>query len=339
MEKKITTLSGKFYIRPFRKQDESGVLDLWSQAFGQEMPEKLWRWKYFDNPFGQQILLCLTEDLQPVTMFAAIPYSGLWQGKEVMISHAMDNMSHPSFRGLISGKRGLFVKTVESFLDSYLGGQSGKSIFLYGFPGYRHFRLGQIYLGYDKLYNNVKYLKIELSRKNNNYRLFKGKIEPVEKVDERFDDLNRRYYSFYPLSVKRDASFLHWRFLEHPINDYEIWIARSFLFQKVLGYAVLKTEGNKCKIIDFYMMPDKIRVANFINQLINELAMNGLEEVETWLPEKHFLTEILQSLGFASAAEPLGIVPSAVSRAFHPDLSFRWASENLFYTMADGDLF
>jgi len=78
-------------------------------------------------------------------------------------------------------------------------------------------------------------------------------------------------------------------------------------------------------------------VSAFLARLGAQFAERGIEKVETWLPGNHFLTKAAISAGFRPSEEPLGII--LTGRSFHPSLSLDWASENLYYSMADGDLF
>ena len=86
------------------------------------------------------------------------------------------------------------------------------------------------------------------------------------------------------------------------------------------------------------LIPDSNQMIHaFISLISSELSGMGVKNIETWLPAPHFTSKALIEMGFASLPEPLGIVPTG--RTFDPSLSFEWASENIFYTMADGDLF
>ncbi len=157
MEQKIETNQGVFLIRPFEEGDEEGVLSLWRAAFGREFPRDVWRWKYMDNPFGRLFMLCVTEDGLPVAAYASLPYRARWNGRDVLLAHPVDSMSHPEYRGSVGGRKGLFVRTVHRFLDVYAGPDA--AVFVYGFPGERHFKLGRMMLGYDRLPRGILYLR------------------------------------------------------------------------------------------------------------------------------------------------------------------------------------
>lgn len=335
MERIVNTPKGDFIIRPYRAEDEKGVLFLWNAAFGKEMEPRIWRWKYLENPYGIQIMLCVSEDEIPVAMYAGIPYRSQWKGREIRITHLMDNMSHPAYRGVLGGRFGLFIRTANAFFDHYGGPQ--RSVFMYGFPGKRHFLLGKRILKYSAFPHGVVFLRASVKDLSVTSRLFSGKTGLIHPDDRSLDSIYGQYRPYFPFAADRDSAFLRWRFWEHPEKTYEIWGHRSFFSKALRGYAVVSIEDNKAYLVDIVAPPSNRVIQTFLGQLGTELAASGIETVETWLPKHHFLAKAAISSGFLPSAEPLGIIP--VGRIFDPDLSFPWVSDHIFYTMADGDLF
>lgn len=333
MEKIIETRNGTFVIRPFLPEDEEGVLSLWEAAFGRKMPLSLWKWKYTHNPYGYRIMLCLAKDSLPVAMYSGIPYSSDFADQDATFIHLMDNMSHPDFRGSLSGRKGLFVKTAEHFFDVYGGNHD--SIFMYGFPGARHFKLGKILLKYQSFYEGTSYLEAEpclLLQKNK----WPGiKMEKIAAPGSDFDDLYHQTKTYFPFSVKRDKGFVQWRFFDHPSNVYDVYIFKSF-FNRPRGYAVLSIKEKTACIVDLFCVPEEKKLRMMISELARKLMDSGIEIVQTWMPAGHFFCDCLLRLGFRVSPEPLGFI--AGGRTFWPGLSFEYASENIYYNMADSDL-
>lgn len=334
-EKIVESPKGRFVIRPYRESDEQGALSLWHAAFGKKMSRKLWQWKYAKNPFGRQIMLCVSEEGQPVAAYAAIPYRGRWKGKEVRFSHLMDNMSHPDFRGAIGGRRGLFVRTAEEFYSRYGGPHA--SIFFYGFPGRRHFLLGKRVLKYTALENEPSYLSVQLSEKVAKMIPFKGSVAIRERPDDSLDVLDRTYAQLYPFAVRRNREFLQWRFFEHPEQEYLFYTYETWWRHQSKGYAVVSVHENTATLVDMLLPFAGKDVEDFMARLVHLLKRYGIERIEAWVPSNHFMRPDLQSAGFVKSNEPLGIIPSA--KLYHPKLSFQFVNNTIFYTMADGDLF
>lgn len=326
MEKIIEIEAGKFVIRPYCDQDEDSVRKLWKAAFGKEMPNLLWQWKYLKNPYNRQMMLCLNQNGDAaVVSFTGIPYRANMNGKAVEMTQVMDVMSHPDYR-----KTGLFIKTVQSFFEFF-----GKDIlFVYGFPGKYHLDIGEKYLGYTALTKKVSYLSVQTDVFADK-KAESGRIERITKVDASFDRLWEQCQKEYSLSVIRNSDFVRWRFLNHPMKQYDI-----FGYQKdseLNAYAVFAMKDKKARLVDILAPPAESLISDFISQTALILRNSGAEQIETWLPENHFITESLISTGFVNLPEPLGITSTV--RNFENSPPSDWTSENLFYTMADADLF
>lgn len=334
MSETIITKKGKYSIRPYQSEDEQGVLNLWEAAFYKKLANDIWKWKYLENPYGKQIMLCVSEDNTPVAMYSGIPYEANWQGHKVRFTHPMDNMSHPDHRDALSGRKGLFVKTAEHFFDRYGGMED--SVFMYGFPGKRHFKLGQLVMHYKALPEGPAFFCFPTNSKKFKTKKFLATIDLVKDLDIKIDQLWQSLKVYYPFAINRDSIFLEWRFMRNPNSIYEIYILKSFFGPKLLGYAVLGVQDDKAKLVDI-LVPDEPRVLeDFFARLNKSLSDRNINWLEFWVPGGHFIDNFLKSKGEQTSAEPIGFIP--VGRSFDARLSIDWALRNLFYTMADGDI-
>jgi predicted acetyltransferase len=326
MEKFIQIGSEKFMIRQYRDDDETGVRKLWKAAFGKEMPMRLWYWKYLNNPYKRQMIICVAETGETVVSYTGIPYRTNLQGQTVEMSQLMDIMSHPEYR-----KTGLFIKTAHIFFEIF-----GKDIlFVYGFPGKYHYDIGEKYLGYQALTRTVSYLSAQtdaLARQEAGC----CRSEPITEIDASFDGLWEKCLDDYPFSIIRNADFVRWRFFDHPMKNYEIFGCRKNSGPELLAYAVFSVEGKNARMADILAPVSEESIGDFMCQTALLLKDSGIERIETWLPENHFITQALISAGFINAPEPLGIIPTV--RNFERAPRLEWTSEHLYYTMADADL-
>jgi predicted acetyltransferase len=327
MEKLIEIEAGKFIIRPYRDEDEEGVHKLWKAAFGKEMSSPLWNWKYLENPYNRQMLLCVSETGEMVVSYTGIPYRTNLQGRIVAMSQLMDIMSHPEYR-----KTGLFIKTAHAFFEFF----SKDILFVYGFPGKYHFDIGEKYLGYQALTKTVTYLSARTDVLASRKAAF-GRIERITDIDASFDRLWEKCLDNYPLSIIRNSDFVRWRFLNHPMKKYEIFGFWKDPDKGLDAYAVFSVEGKTARIADILAPSSEDPVGDFLNQTACVLKDAGIERIETWLPENHFITKSLILAGFVNYPESLGIIPTV--RNFEKAPLLEWTSEHLFYTMADADLF
>ncbi len=330
MEKLIETDLGKFCIRRFRENDEKKVLELWKLTFDQEVNQALWRWKYFDNPYPQALLLCESEKGDILALYGGIPFKASRYGKPVVIVHLMDIMSHPDFRG-----KGLFARTGKAFFEFFCTKNSAE--ILYGFPGKFHFELGKRILGYAPLESRVTYLRGETGVLASKKRRPYLRIKKIENPGEPFDRLWEKCSVDYPYAVVRQSEFLRWRFCRHPEKKYEIFCLKGMFSKEIEGYAVLHLKEGTAIFVDMLFPKSEKKTAVFFSKIAHMLRSRGVLHIETWLPGGHFLKTAAMAAGFEEHDEPLGIISTIKTFDHSPDT--RWIDHNLFYTMADSDLF
>ena len=330
MKKPVETDSGKFNIRKFQENDEEKILKLWRLTFHQEMNQALWKWKYFDNPYPQALLLCESDKGEILALFGGIPFKGSREEKDVVIIQAMDIMSHPDFRG-----KGFFARTAQAFFEIFC--EKTFAEILYGFPGKFHFELGKRVLGYAPLESGVAYLKAETSALASKKSPSLLSIKRTENPGEQFDRLWEKCRRDYPYAVVRQSEFLRWRFLRHPEKKYEIFCLKGMFSEEVEGYAVLYLKEDAAILVDMLFPKSPKKIAAFFSKMGHVLRSRGIKQLETWLPGNHFLKHATIAAGFEEQDEPLGIFSTIKTFDHSPDTD--WINNNLFYTMADSDLF
>ncbi len=334
MGKNIETAQGRFFLRPYKDEDEEKVIALWKAAFGKKIDGRIWKWKFHDCPFGRQTMLCFTEDGEPVTMYSGIPFPAIWNGSEIRMTQLIDNMSHPGFRQAVSGRKGLFVRTADFYFEAY--GNERNSVFFYGFPGYRHHKLGSLLLGYSRLPGKVLYLEAESEKISKTFLFFAGRPDILTRSIPALDKFWKQAAPHFPFSVKRDAVFAKWRYFDHPVNQYQFYVWRN-ITGNITAYAAVLFSDQTATIVDSLTLPESKGLRNILTLIRAECQRRGVEKVRTWLPKDHFISNQLIEAGFDSKEEPLGIIPTG--KSFHKDPETNSTIKNIFYTMGDGDLF
>lgn len=334
MDKTIETKHGIYYMRPYIDSDKEKVMQLWEAAFLTKMNEKVWEWKFHNNPFGRQIMLCFTEEGLPIAMYAGIPFSANWNGKNIKMTQLVDNMTHPDYRHATSGRKGLFIQTGEHFFNVY--GGSHASVFHYGFPGKIASRLGTLFLKYTKFEEEGAYLNADLKKLKTHRLPVFGSVNTTSVATEDFDQLWEDAKQYYPFVVKRNKDFIQWRFFEHPNHKYAIYIYKN-MWGKVLAYAAVLVKDNMATIVDMFGLPHKKAIRAIVQKIKTELLSSGISTIQIWVSKKHFITEYLIQLGLEVKDEPLGIFPTG--RSLDEKLDIDFAVKNIYYTMGDGDLF
>ena len=333
MEKTLETKYGTFKVSPYINSDEDAVLKLWQLAFKNKIDKRIWRWKFHNNPFGYEMMLCVDASNNPIVLYAGIPYPAQWGKKEIVMTQLIDNMSHPDYRHAVSGRKGLFLQTAEHFFSVF--GNPKKNSIHYGFPGIKNFKLCKMFLNGKKISQNNFYFELSIENfKRNYYSIFK-KVKIINIFDIEFDKLWELNKKDYPYSVIRNAKFLNWRFSQHPTNRYHsygLFNAKN----KLLGYIIFLLDGDLATIVDIFSKKNKNTTNHLIRKSIGKLIRRKIKKVRIWIPDHHFITMAIIDSGFKPQNEPRGIVPQ-----------YRNLSENIslnnfnkfFYTMADGDLF
>ncbi|MDZ7833052.1 MAG: GNAT family N-acetyltransferase [Desulfobacterales bacterium] len=330
MGKSQRIADGRFIIRPYQEVDQPGVLALWREVFGQEMPASLWHWKYTANPYGRRIMLCVQDTGEIVAYFGGIPYSANCNGRRVEIVQLMDIMSHPQYRG-----GGFFVQTAQAFTENCMGIE--KYAFCYGLPGKQHFDIGEKYLQYRRLPEGMAYVTASTDDAEFFSTCKQASALTYSQIDGAFDRLWEKCRPYYPMAVVRNQQFVKWRFCENCLKDYEIWGYYNTPQTVMEGYAVICNEGDRAVIVDWLSMPKPETVKSFLSCLKQAYKTKGVKHMVTWLPAHHALADIFLGAGFTNEPEPFGFIPAAC--CFAPEISPDWVLNNLYYTMADGDLF
>ena len=311
-------------------KDEDKILELWQAAFNNEMHYSLWRWKYIENPYNTAILICENTKGVPVVLYGGIPYKSICCGKEVIMIHLSDIMSHPDYRG-----SGLFIHTANAYFNCF--GNRDATVVMYGFPGRYHFDIGTKYLKYSHLGIGASFFNADVKTLKIQRQLLPGTIARCSSQDKGFDKIWKRVSKSYPLSIVRDSAYVEWRYFKHPEQQYEVWKYRSRFSINWQAFIVLRIEGKKAVIVDI-LVPDSEKIfRDFLGCIGKMLDKRGVEHIETWVPGDHFISTFFSSCRFKKRKEPTGIIPTI--RLFDDTVDMDWACANFYYTMGDGDLF
>ena len=331
MKTKVVSGNETLIIRMYDvHRDEEKVLELWKAAFQNDIQFALWRWKYIENPYETAILVCENSKGMPVVLYGGIPYNAIFCGREVVMIHLSDIMSHPDYRG-----SGLFIHTANAYFSQF--GEMDKTVVMYGFPGKYHFDIGVKYLQYSPLGQGAAFFKADARSVKCKKGLISGRIDLCYSPDSCFDEIWRHSSKAYPLSVVRDSAYVAWRYFNHPEKKYEVWRYRSRFRKEWQAFVVLQVEDGKAVVVDM-LIPDSQRLfCDFFGNIAAMLVDRGIESIETWMPADHFLSDFFSNCCFNKMQEPIGIIPTI--RLFDDSLDMNWACSNFYYTMGDGDLF
>ncbi len=332
----MVTNEEEYTFRSFRQGDESGILKLWKVAFKGNLPMKRFKWKYLDTPYQETMMLCVTKSGEVVTFYGGVPYKFQYGKTTSQGVQLMDIMSHPDHR-----KHKVFAKTAEHFISHFC--TSDNLLYMYGFPGSVHYAIGERILNYQKV-TPAAYLEMNISDflcrhlSNTQHKTITLKSVKDQDLDDTdWANLWQRFSHAYPFSLVRDAQFLKWRFFQHPEKTYKIYQFIEKIDNKIIGYAVLSIEQERAILVDFLAMHSLTIFQGILNRLCIHLSHKNVNHLVTWLPDNHFLTDWARKSGWKQRNEPTGIIPTVALFDHSPSLN--WVKANMYYTMADADLF
>ena len=329
-EEIVVTRGGDFVLRKAGGHDLTGLHVLWRNAFGREPDPLEWQWK-FSGPFGHNTVVCQHEDGTIVAAYPGVPLPVQCHGRTVRLDLLMDSMSDPKFRGTLAGRRGLFVRTAQHYFQAH-GGED-KALALYGFPGRRHFALGQYLLGYAPLPQQPEFLQLETSGGGWSWWPVRIRLWDESMGLSLFSEIEQRLRPWYPVAVVRNDTFVAWRFVRHPSKRYRIWLACS-LSGKVQGYAVTLNRDSAVRVVDMILPAEERLVRSFLARLRGELRTEA-ERLELWLPRDHFLHPMCMNVGWESAPEPIGFIAGCKYLATSASGLF---DRGFYYSLADTDV-
>lgn len=216
-------------IRFYRPGDEARILETFNLVFREvcgpafvDRTLEQWRWQYLANPVGHRISLAVAPDGTVVSQYAGVP---LWAdtpfGQQIFL-HCVDSMTHPAWRKGLK-RPGIFVLTGWPF--SAHSREIGDAV-LYGFPVEMAERIGRKYLEYH-------FLRVIdfLIRDGDAGPLPAPPGMALQRVDAVPDDVDALYARMRRddrCLLRRDRSYLHWRYVQNPARgDYQLWTARQ----------------------------------------------------------------------------------------------------------------
>lgn len=324
--KLIFSENGKFIVRAFRNGDEFQILELFQQVFGKEKTLKHWIWEFKLNPYGTQIMLGFHFN-KLVAQCAAIPVMLYAEGKLLKGAQLVDCMSHPRYRAIAVRKKGIFAITVQSFFDEFTG--KGKDAYLFGFPSYRHYRLGKLLLGYRKV-RPISEIVIQPDENGKPLlkELHKKEMEQFENLIEKFAEEDAGLLKF---CLFKSWRYVKWRYLENPVNQYRFLALKPNKGRKPKAFCVVKEEEDAVLVMDIFNL-------KLLPEVLKGLRKHFKKPLKMWIPQEHPLTKALDTIPHKIREPEVKAVP--VGRSFDEEsLNWDWANENFFYTMGDSDLF
>jgi FkbM family methyltransferase len=243
----------KWQLRWASIHDQNALLSLFTTAFGQPMQSSLWAWKYAEL-YRQGILAHIAG--RAIAYYGGIPRSFWQHEKEMKAVQICDVMVAPEVRGIMT-RRGAFALTAKTFLCAQTGANKPCRL-AFGFPSGRAARLGERLGMYAR---GDTFFEASWTTGPAERLPFWLKTEPLHQgnlavLDKLWQDM-RQSMADYVLP-RKDADFFRWRYLEHPLNTYHIYLVSWRWSNKPIGAVVLRDHdvSRGQELMDFVGRPD-----------------------------------------------------------------------------------
>ena len=269
-----------------------------------------WNWKFNCEGRRPAELVLAYNSSSLIGHAAVLPHRAVVVGEESYIGQGLDSMISPNHQ-----KQGLFVE-MSRFLYEQL---SPDISIMYAFPNKNNYT-PRLRLGWQPIYEIPWYEKEVRA-----YRA-SGRVLPVEAIDARFDVLWQRVSTRFGCALARDASYLNWRFVNNPLEDYRIAVAANG--ESIDGYAIWKKYFGQGQIVDTLAVNCEAQM-DLLAGVEDILHREGLQSMAMFVPRDWVLLRAAMAFGMrpVSKGTYLMTYPNAVLPA------------GLYVQMGDNDIF
>lgn len=228
-----------YQVREATLADVPGILRLFFKAYGSEMTEEEWRWKFERNPDGWFGIVAVA-DAQIVGNFAGWAMRFLVAGQPRLIYSAGDVATDRSVRSLGKG-RNIYGDMAQAFYDAV---GSREVPFTFGFPHARALEISNR-LGGTRTFFPVREVRVA----SDGFPAAPADAVAGDFVSQGFDDLwntASRHLGNAPL---RDRARTNWRFHARPTRYYRmVWQSHGGIDWT---WAALSVVGENALVVDY----------------------------------------------------------------------------------------
>jgi len=295
------TTQRKWTIYNYTLGDEKEICALFEKVFGKPMgaSESLrhWQWEYYDNPTTGIFIKLAKDNERIVGHYAVSPVSVCLDGRNMIAALSHDTMTDPSYAGL-----GIFRHTANAVYADQKNEGHG---FVYGFPNRNSIRGFKKNLYWQQIMPMPIYIRPVGVIKNISKRLFTGtqpsammnnkenvfcklsallsdessmyKIKIEQEFGEWADELWQRCCHQHRLWMVRNKTYLNWRYISRPENQYvivSIWSENSAVGYLIMTY-VTKEFGATLFVLDFLVDLSFQKAADILIGYIVKLAQKS----------------------------------------------------------------
>lgn len=305
--------SSKYRVASYKNGDEKDIQELFSIAFGGRVfPLDSWVWRFKKNPCLKECITTLWDGNLLIAHTALTPSFVWYEGKNIIAAVSGTTMARPEYLG------------ISLDLYSSCSNMYSNIDMIYGWANKNTFRITTKYLKHHFIGDMYFWTAKPVCKDYDESSICK-----IDCFNEVHSKLHEHLIMDHVFIVKRDVSYLNWRFRDKPSSGYEIF--QHCTDEKVDGYMVLNTykdnEELHGQIIDI-VAPAIDTFESMLKYAKNYFAKKKCSHVKLWMSSIHY-KKILECAGFE-----LGLhrFPTTI---WDRDLNL----SQMYITMADSDIF
>jgi len=301
-------------VRPSSAADLPGILRLHATRFGQPLDPEVWSWKYDRLPGLSRSVVALDGCGAVVAHAGALALEARSATAVGLLWQLVDFVG--TTRG--GGLRSAMVEAGRALLDEIPRPQDLP--FVFGFPGERHFRLGERAYGYREV-RTIPFLE--------------GSIPDSEGGEVEIGDhcgswVEETWEACAANGVRRSAAFLNWRYHARPDRYYRFYRLPSSSGSD--GLMVFAFEDRLAKAAEVWLPPGGSWAAA-VAGIASDLRAMGMVRWRFWPPVGREAVRLLDALGVSATGDGLFLGCRAGKGRAEPEVE----AAALHYSMGDYD--
>jgi hypothetical protein len=235
-------------------EHEAEILDLFRDAFGHEMSQQQWRWKYRGLDIQGVLVRC---EGKVVAFYGGMPRAVHLFGSPATAVQIGDVMVHPQERGFLK-RKGPFFLAASTFSERFVGNNKAYSL-AFGFPSERAYRLGARLGLYEQVgeIKRVTWPAIQ-ARPSLKIRIRPLKTDQHTEVDQLWAEMSTAFND--QVIGTRNWDYIQQRYLNHPTLSYQIFLVSSRWSGKPVGIFVVRILEDSVELLDLIAQPKYIPI-------------------------------------------------------------------------------
>jgi GNAT superfamily N-acetyltransferase len=318
-------------VRPYRDEDEPGVLELLAVALGAgpagRRPPEFFRWKHLENPFGRSFML-VAEAEDRIVGFRAFLRWRFTAGSTVLHAvRAVDTATHPNYQG-----QGIFTRLTLEALHQL----TGNTDFVFNTPNAKslpgYLKMGWRVVGRVPILIRPRRPLRFVVRSASLRTVATGAGDPpapdAETAAEGMgspEDLQQLLESSandgMRIGTERSVEYLRWRYGAAPLLDYRA--VRESVGQRTSGLAIFRVRPRgrlwETTMVELIVHPEDVRTARRLVRRVVHAA--AVDHVTGHFPSRSASARACLQTGFVRSPGGMTLVVNPLSGSLEPDPS------------------